>query len=94
MSSIIKETVLGVIQSSGGREHAYIMKVEWNDGAVRYETRGLNGSMSRRDDLNLLLGQIARHVNYGWYGKRYKITGEIEPALKKMIKMVEDKKYE
>lgn len=94
MSSIIKETVLGVIQSSGGREHAYIMKVEWNDGAVRYETRGLSGCMSRRNDLSSLLGQIARHVSYGWYGKRYKIAGKIESALKKMIKMMEDKKHE
>ena len=94
MSSIIKETVLGVIQSSGGREHAYIMKVERDDGTVQYETRDLSGCMSRRDDLSSLLGQIARRVNYGWYGKRYKIAGEIESALKKMIKMVEDKKYE
>ena len=94
MSNIIKETALGVVQSSGERERTHIVRVEWSDGEVRYEARGLNGSMSRRDDLNLLLGQIARHVNYGWYGKRYKITGEIEPALKKLIKTMEDKKYE
>ena len=91
MSSIIKETVLGVVQSSGGRERTRIMKVEWDDGAVQYETRDLSGCMSRRNDLSLLLGQIARHVSCGWYGKRYKIIGEIEPALKKLIETMENK---
>lgn len=92
MSSIIKETALGTIQSSGGRERAHIVRVEWSDGAVRYEARERNGCMSRRNDLSSLLGQIARHVGYGWYGKQYKIIGEIEPALKKLIEMAEAKR--
>ena len=92
MSSIIKETVLGMIQSSGGRERAHIVSVEWDDGTVQYETRDLSGCMSRRNDLSLLLGQIARHVSCGWHGKRYKIIGEIEPALKKMSEMAEAKR--
>lgn len=91
MSSIIKETVLGVVQSGGGRERTRIMKVEWDDGEMRYEARGCNGYMSRRNDLSSLLGQIARHVSCGWYGKRYKIIGEIEPALKKLIETMENK---